>query len=165
MSPIDRLTRSFAEVREELKRFLTRRAGRVEAEDLVQDVWLNLRERGDPTSWRTPRAVLFTTASNLATDAYRRTRTARRVFSGDAANAEAVSPQAGPEEQVAANARVAQLIGALQQLPPACRDAFLLNRLEGLTHTAIAARLGVSTKTVQRYVERALTHCLQVVEP
>jgi DNA-directed RNA polymerase specialized sigma24 family protein len=39
-----------------------------------------------------------------------------------------------------------------------------LNRLEGLSHAEIASRLGVSTKTIQRYVERALRICLEVPE-
>jgi RNA polymerase sigma-70 factor (ECF subfamily) len=53
---------------------------------------------------------------------------------------------------------------ALQELPAQCREAFLLNRLEGLTHSEIAERLGVSTKTVQRHIERALRRCVQVLE-
>jgi len=49
----------------------------------------------------------------------------------------------------------------LNELPPACRDAFLLNRLYDCTHAEIADRLGISTKTVQRHIERALLHCLR----
>ena len=57
-----------------------------------------------------------------------------------------------------------RLAVALEQLSPQCREAFLLNRLEELTHVQIAARLGVSTKTVQRHIERALRLCVQVLE-
>jgi RNA polymerase sigma-70 factor (ECF subfamily) len=53
---------------------------------------------------------------------------------------------------------------ALEQLPEQCRRAFLLNRLDGLTHTQIATQLGVSTKTVQRHIERALRVCVEVLE-
>jgi RNA polymerase sigma-70 factor (ECF subfamily) len=51
------------------------------------------------------------------------------------------------------------------ELPQACRDAFLLNRIEALTHVAIATRLGISTKSVQRYIERALRHCARALDP
>ena len=71
MNSKDRLTRSFLEMRDELLRFLTRRAGRAVAEDVLHDVWLNLREGSDPETWREPRAVLFATAANLATDVSR----------------------------------------------------------------------------------------------
>jgi DNA-directed RNA polymerase specialized sigma24 family protein len=63
---MDRLTRSFLEARDDLLRFLKRRGRRGADEDIVQNVWLKLRERGgDPQSWEEPRAVLFTTAANL----------------------------------------------------------------------------------------------------
>lgn len=60
--------------------------------------------------------------------------------------------------------RVDQLAAALEELPAACREAFLLNRLDGLTHVEIARRFGVCAKSVQRYIERALRHCLDGVE-
>jgi DNA-directed RNA polymerase specialized sigma24 family protein len=43
-------------------------------------------------------------------------------------------------------------------LPPLCRDAFLLNRVEGLTHAEIAGRLGVSVRTIDRFMVRAWNH-------
>ena len=53
---------------------------------------------------------------------------------------------------------------ALADLPGPWRDAFLLSRVDGLTRAEIAARLGVSVKTVERNIARALGHCLSRVE-
>ena len=161
---MDRLTRCYLNARDELLRFLTRRAGRVVAEDIVQDTWLRLRERSDPESWREPRAVFFTTAANLATDTYRRGASADKLFSQDAAYFEAVCTRPDPEAQADTAGRLERLAAALEELPRPCREAFLLNRLEGLSHAEIAVRLGVSTKTIQRYIERALRLCLEVSE-
>lgn len=161
---MDRLTRCFLSVRSELLQFLTRRGGRGVAEDVVQDTWLRLRERSDPEAWREPRAVLFTAAANLATDAHRRSAAADKVFSrGEDVEASACA-RSDPEAQADALGRLERLAVALERLPPACREAFLLNRLEGLSHAQIASRLGVSTKSVQRYIERALRACLEVSE-
>jgi RNA polymerase sigma factor (sigma-70 family) len=165
VSPTDRLTRCFLEVRADLLRFLTRRAGRAAAEDVLQDVWLNLRERSDPSTWREPRAVLFTTAAHLAIDSGRREATADKVFARDVAQPDSACPRANPEAQADAVGNLERLDAALQDLPGVCREAFLLNRVESLTHAEIAKRLGVSTKSVQRYIERALRHCLQALEP
>jgi RNA polymerase sigma factor (sigma-70 family) len=165
VNPKDRLTRCFLEMRDELLRFLTRRAGRAAAEDVLQDVWLNLRERSDPETWREPRAVLFTTAANLATDVSRRNATAEKHFSPGESSENAVCPRPDPEAQVDATDNLERLEAALMELPQACRDAFLLNRIEALTHVEIAARLGVSTKSVQRYIERALRHCVRTLDP
>jgi hypothetical protein len=39
-----------------------------------------------------------------------------------------------------------------RELPPLCRDPFLLNRIEDLTHAEIGARLGVPVRTINRYM-------------
>ena len=160
---MDRLTRSFMEARDDLLRFLRRRGRQRAAEDIVQTVWLKLRERGeDPQTWQEPRAVLFTTAANLGTDHHRRETVAERALSQEAASAEAAGPD--PEGHADAVGQLERLSVALEKLPEQCRRAFLLNRLEGLTHAEIASQLGVSTKTVQRHIERALRACVEVLE-
>jgi RNA polymerase sigma factor (sigma-70 family) len=75
-------------------------------------------------------------------------------------------PIPGPDPEAHADAvgQLERLSVALEQLPEQCRRAFLLNRLEGLTHAQIATQLGVSTKTVQRHIERALQACVEVLE-
>jgi RNA polymerase sigma factor (sigma-70 family) len=164
VDPKDRLTRYFLETRAELLRFLSRRSGKSEAEDVLQDVWVNLRERSDPASWREPRAVLFTAAANLATDRARRNATADKYCTDGETRSDVVCPRSGPEAQAGAAADLERLDAALRELPYACRVAFLLNRIEAQTHAQIAARLGVSKKSVQRYIERAIRHCMRVAD-
>ena len=48
---------------------------------------------------------------------------------------------------------IAQLIG---ELPDKCREVFLLSREEHLTHKEISERLGLSEKTVNDHITRAL---------
>jgi RNA polymerase sigma factor (sigma-70 family) len=164
LSPVDRLTRYFLEVRGELLQFFARRTGRTRAEDLVQDVWLRLRERSDPESWVEPRAVIFTVAANLATDAGRRAARDRARLSSDQSLMESVPTAMDPSVEAELANRVERVAAALAQLRPVYRDAFLLNRLESLTHAEIAELLGVSKKSVQRYLERAVLQILQASE-
>lgn len=108
--------------------------------------------------------MLFATAANLATDVHRRERRwAKRFVPADDAVGSVASDRPGPDATAHAQARVERLAAALDGLPRRCRDAFLMNRLDGLSHREIAARLGVSSKTVQRHIERALCHCVAVV--
>lgn len=161
LSPVDRLTHYFMEVRGELLRFFARRTDRARAEDLVQDVWVRLRERGNPDAWVEPRAVIFTVAANLATDAGRREVRDRRLLSYDQELMVSVPAAADPLGDAEAAGRVERIAAALARMPPLCRDAFLLNRLQSLTHAEIAEMLGVSKKSVQRYLERAVLQVLR----
>lgn len=43
----------------------------------------------------------------------------------------------------------------ISQLPNKCREIFLLNKKEGLTHTEIADHLGISIKTIEGHMTRA----------
>ena len=45
-------------------------------------------------------------------------------------------------------------------LAPAVRQAFLMAQLEGLGYVEIAPRLGVSERTVKRYMAEAMAHCI-----
>ncbi len=159
----DRLTRCFLEARDDLLRFLTRRIGRrATAEDIAQEAWIKLHEHHERDSWREPRAVLFATAANLATDTQRHEARVARTLARALHEADGICSRSDPQHQLDTEEQLDDLASALNALPAACREAFLLYRLESLTHGEIAARLGVSTKSVQRYIERAMRHCLQV---
>jgi RNA polymerase sigma factor (sigma-70 family) len=142
----------------ELKGFARRRVGREEAEDVVQDAYLHLLQRGTAANLDQPRAYLFRTAANLAVDFARKAKIRLR-YVGEAFDLEAnaVAP-ANPEAATGASMELARLHASLSKLPPLCRDAFLLNRVEGLTHAEIAGRLGVSVRTIDRFMVRAWNH-------
>jgi RNA polymerase sigma factor (sigma-70 family) len=156
---LDLLSCLFAEAQDDLAAFVSRRVGAQDAADVLQDTWLKLREHGDSASWREPRAVLFTTAGNLAVDHWRhRQRQAQHFDGGEMPDI--ACPFPGPESVVEHRRQAERVAAVLDELPVECRRAFLLNRLDGLTHREIADRLGICTKTVQRHIERALGHCL-----
>ena len=48
------------------------------------------------------------------------------------------------------------LAEALESLPAKCREIFLLNRKEGLSHSEIAYKLGLSKNTIQRQMSIAI---------
>jgi len=53
---------------------------------------------------------------------------------------------------------------ALQRLPKKTRHVFLLHRFEGYTYPEIARQLGLSKKSVEYHMNRALTAVLKVTE-
>ena len=44
----------------------------------------------------------------------------------------------------------------IQNLPPKCREAFLLNKKQGLKYKEVAEELNISVKTVEIHISKAL---------
>ena len=113
------------------------------------------REHND-TLLRFLRAYLFRIAANVATDLLRRRAVQSRVQQDDLFF-ETDAP-ATQERALQAREQLAAVEIALSELPPRCREAFLLSRREGWASGRIAAHLGVSDRMVRLYLVRALEH-------
>ncbi|MBX8814512.1 RNA polymerase sigma factor, partial [Ochrobactrum sp. MR34] len=44
-------------------------------------------------------------------------------------------------------------------LPPRQRDVFLMHKFDGLSHTEIAQKLGITRSGVEKLIMKALAHC------
>lgn len=129
--------------------FLRRRFGRQDAEELAQETYV--RAAGAGGRLRSPRAFLARVAINAARDQARR-RAARPVLVSD----ERVTGAALIDGSQAEALLLKQLILGL---PPRLREVFLLSRFGGLTYEEIAHRCGLSVKTVEARMTKALAMC------
>ncbi len=131
---------------------LRRRFGREVADDLAQDVYARLSSRPLEGDIRRPKAFLMTVASHLAIDAERKRRR-------QAPTEPIVSFEDWASGEESSQFEYLTLKDAILTMPRPLRDAFLLSRFRGLTYQAIAEELGVSVKTVEWRISRALEHC------
>lgn len=146
---------------EELVGTWTRRLkSRHQAEDLAHDTFVRLLET-TPCDVQQPRAYLHRTARNIAMDNWRR---AER-HQGAIEHLSAPMPQQGPEADLHAVQLAEGIERALAELPLKCRQVFVWQKLEGLSHAEIAERLGLSRNMVERYMIRAMRHLLDRMEP
>ncbi len=66
-----------------------------------------------------------------------------------------------PEEVLRYNDLSRKIDGLIQELPPQCRRAFLLNRVEGLKYKEVAEKMEITVSAVERLVSRALARLRQ----
>ncbi|CAB3727888.1 sigma-70 family RNA polymerase sigma factor [Achromobacter kerstersii] len=129
-----------------------------DAADLTQDTFCRVLTAHSPTPIAEPRAYLLTLARRLTIDLWRARDVEARYLEALAHEQEPVA--ASPETLAMLKQAVMEIDAVLDGLPVPVKHAFLLNRLDGMTHPAIAAALGLSLATVERHVKRAFLHCL-----
>jgi RNA polymerase sigma-70 factor (ECF subfamily) len=72
--------------------------------------------------------------------------------------------EASPEMLLGVQQALQQLDRMLGNLAPQAREVFVLSQLEGLTYVEIAARTGLSDRTVKRYMAQGFEICLTMLD-
>ena len=122
------------------------------AEEIVQECFIKIWEKRAQLRDDVPlKGYLFTTAHHAVLNELRRDQHHLRL-NGEvaAAGPASVSNEAEYQEMEALYA------AALDRLPPKQREVFVLSRQLGLSYPEIAARQGVSVKTVEAHIMQAL---------
>jgi RNA polymerase sigma factor (sigma-70 family) len=151
----------------ELLNFLTRKVNdRDIAADLVQESFVRIyaaQQAGQAV--RNPRALLYRTARNLVVDQHRRTGVRREVSpltnDEDVPDLDAIAGPTAlePDTILASREGLAAVLSTIDQLPPRCREAFILYKFDGLSYAEIAMQMGISVRTVEMQLQIAMKAC------
>lgn len=142
-----------------LRAWMRRRLGCPEqAADLAHDTFVRVLAAPSAQAIAEPRAFLTTLAQRVLFSFWRRRSLEQAWLDTLAAQPPGLALSA--EDYAMVREAVEAIDQLLDGLPLRARQAFLLNRLEGMTHPAIAAELGVSLASVERYVRQAYLHLL-----
>ncbi len=139
-------------------RYLRRQTGNAAlAEELFQDVWLKLIDaragyepRAKFTTW------LFTIAHNRLMDYFRSSARAALLSYDDAPVDDIPADWPRPEETALRRETAARLLAAIDALPAAQREAFLLQQEGELSVEEIAQTTGVNRETAKSRLRYAM---------
>ncbi|TDV70266.1 sigma factor-like helix-turn-helix DNA-binding protein [Pseudomonas sp. LP_7_YM] len=133
--------------------------GAQSAEDIAAETFLQLLAAPNVVPIREPRALLTTIAQRLVYQCWRRSGLERDYLTGLIDEEHTYAPSA---ESLAATLQALDRIDRrLNRLPPKIKTTFMLSRSVGLTYPEIAHHLGISSRSVSDYMEKAETCCLR----
>lgn len=139
-----------------LRALITRRlrAQPTDVDDIVQDTWLRAAGcRAD--NIQHPKAFLSQTALNLFRDRKRREAVRQHYQEGAT-----VGQGFGGRDAMSEQEATVELERIVLDLPEKMRDVFVLSRFRHMSNVEIAAALGISVKTVEWRMGKALALCM-----
>ena len=124
--------------------------------DLRQEVYVRVYEAAKRQIPDKAKPFVFTTARNLLINRVRDSAVVpiEAVADLDALNVAMDMP--GPDRTAVARDELRRLSEAIDRLPPHCRDVIVLRRIENLSRSEIAQRLGLAETTVSSYLTEAI---------
>lgn len=128
------------------------RRNKGDVEDLCQDVYIRVYEAAQKEIPHPVKPYVFTVARNLLINRAKREQVVsiEAVADLDALGIALDEPE--PDRSVMARQELHLLEIALEQLPPRCREVVKLSRIEGLTRSEIAQRMGITESTVSAHL-------------
>ncbi|MCL1634392.1 sigma-70 family RNA polymerase sigma factor [Luteimonas sp. SX5] len=124
--------------------------------DLRQEVYVRIYEAAGKARPAMPKSFLFATARHLMTDRLRRGRVVSIETVGDFESMNVLIDEISPERRLGARQVLRQLAEAFDRLPDRCREVVWLRRVEELPQKEVAARLGITEKTVEKHVAKGV---------
>jgi RNA polymerase sigma-70 factor (ECF subfamily) len=140
-----------------LMRYLTRTwSNRDDVHDLRQETYVRVYEAAAKSRPLAAKSFLFTTARHLMADRVRRERIVSIEPTGDLEALNVSVDEISPEQRVNARQELRRLADAFDLLPPKCRAAVWMRKVEGLSQREVAARLGVREGTVEKHITKGI---------
>jgi RNA polymerase sigma factor (sigma-70 family) len=136
-----------------------RGAGKEQASDLAQEVFLRVWEKQIDVDLRKAKGLLFKIAGDMFISGYRR-ETLEMNYRAEIKND---ISELSPEDELKYNQLLENYTKALSEMKEKQRTVFLMSRTEGLKYLEIAERLGVSVKAVEKRMNIALAYLKQVL--
>ncbi len=156
----------FVEIRTSLMRFVSRYFKNQQAavEDVVQEAYVQALEAQQRTDIRNPKAYLFRTSRNLALKELQKSMNRLTDSVEDSVLETVLHHEAGLDEEYEARQNFELFCRAVRCLPQKCRRVYVLRKVYGFSQKEIARRLGISEKTVEAHIAKAVVRCTEFID-
>lgn len=150
-------TREILVHEEALLHYLARNSPRRdELHDLRQEIYTRVYEAAGKALPLQPKAFLFATARHLLADRARRARVVSIEPVGDFEPLNVLVDDVSPERWCGGRQVLKRLADAFDRLPDRCREVVWLRRVEHLSQKEVAAKLGITEKTVEKHIAKGM---------
>lgn len=144
----------------ELVAYFTKKHGSSSlASEIVHETYLRVRRARIHFHIENPRAYLYRAATNLATDLFRKDQIRSNYVTSESPHEHIQDQAPSADTVVAAKERLALLRRIVDELPPRCREVFILRKFEELEYEDIARQMGISRNMVEKHLRKALQYC------
>jgi RNA polymerase sigma factor (sigma-70 family) len=134
----------------------------LDVDDIVQETYARLAALDTVSNIREPKRYFFQTAYSIIAAHYRRSRVVSISVTSDLDQLNLMAPEASPEQEMIYRDELRELGVALASLPSACRQAFTLRRVSGLSQRETAEKLHISEKTVEKYMAKSVELLMEI---
>jgi RNA polymerase sigma factor (sigma-70 family) len=122
-----------------------------DVQDIRHDAYIRVYEAAVKSPPTSPKSFLFATTRHVMADRARRNRIVSIDLLEDIESLEIMVDDISPERRTSGRQQLQRLSNAFNRIPTRCREVVWLQRVEGLAHKEIAARLGMALATVEKH--------------
>lgn len=159
-----KLEEAYRTHKQRLHRLLRYDVGDDAASDIIQDAFLRMAKTGRVHQINEPIAFVWRIARNLTIERWRRQKIETLTFLPIEEGLDV--PVAAEQEAGLELADLRQLYKeAVESLPDKTRYVFMMCRIDGMSHKDISAELGITIRTVEYHMGKALAHLARVMDP
>jgi len=128
-------------------------------DDIVQESYLRVWRARLGRPILSAKAFLFQVARHLALDVIRHNRGGPQIVSGDLSGLSVIDDKPDAAQTLSYHEKVELVAEVLADLPKGCREILILSKFNQLRQKEVAARLGISERTVESQLARAMKLC------
>jgi len=126
------------------------------AEDIVQNVYIKVWEKRQNLNPELPlKSFLFKSVYNDCITEFHKNKRTTALTKKYIEELDAIFEE---NDKDSLERLIIMVKQAIQELPPKCKEVFLMSKKEGLTHIEISEYLNLSPKTIERHITLAFSN-------